>query len=1088
MAQASDLEQLAQPLFGGLSRAERTMVEGAVGGRVAYCGANDKPDDPLNDPKDSDSWDQERRIRAELLRWLCADEGAKKLVDPRGIRIDSAWIEGEISLSFLEIPFQVGLTRCRLKDACRLNLSEVPRVDLTGSWVEFIGAEHAVVKGDFVLKSVVCVGRGVGLNGARIGGSLNCDGGRFENPVKKDVASSGIALNGDAIRVGGAVLFREHFTAQGTVRLFNAQIDGNLECDGGQFINPPQVDEKRSGIALNIEGAKIGGSVQLRGSNKTGEASFVAKGVVRLYRAQIGGDLVCDGGLFENPAQRGVEASGIALHAGATRITGGVFLRSGFYGRRDFAAKGAVVLFGAQIGGSLECDGGKFENPAETGTDGSGVAVRANGVNVTGSVLLRKAFSAKGTVVFYNARIGGSFDCDGGTFENAAQKGIAISGTALNAGAAKIAGGVLMRSGFYGRGDFSAKGVVWLYGAQIEGNLECDGSKFENVAQAGMEGTGLALQAYALSVTGSVFLRKRFSAKGGVSLYGARIGGNLDCDGGTFENAVQKGIQSAGTALNVGTARVAGGFFLRSNFYGKGACWAKGAVRLYGAQIEGNLECDGSTFENPALADTEGSGVAFSADSASVTGDVTLRGFHSRGSVNLYNARIGGSLNCDGGTFENAAVKDVANSGTAMNASAARVGGGVLMRSYFSGRGSFSAKGTVWLQNAQIEGSLECDGSKFENPGQEGVRASGVALHVDMARVVGSVLLRQGFSANGMVRLYGAQIGGNLGCSKGTFRNEGVGVLAGRGIALLAGNVKVTGDVLLNQGFEAKDAVTLGKARIGGRLESNGGKFHSLDLADASAAAIVDDVDDKEWTSETRLNLDGFAYERISKVPPTDPLDQAIEELAPAGEESDIEHRLKWLRLQKKFTRQPYRRLAKVLKDSGDDRGFRKVCMRMEERALEGRSWWRRFTGHVLGATIGYGYASQRAVYWVLGLILLGTIVYWHGRRTMVPTQKDAYSEFVTNGDPPPYYGRFHAVAYSIDNSFPLVKLGIQDKWAPRERAAQDTALPAGWLQWIEWRTCSPGFLRCFRWGQICVGWILTTLFAVGVSGLIRKD
>ena len=34
----------------------------------------------------------------------------------------------------------------------------------------------------------------------------------------------------------------------------------------------------------------------------------------------------------------------------------------------------------------------------------------------------------------------------------------------------------------------------------------------------------------------------------------------------------------------------------------------------------------------------------------------------------------------------------------------------------------------------------------------------------------------------------------------------------------------------------------------------------------------------------------------------------------------------------------------------------------------------------------------------------------------------------------------------------------------------------------------SPRFLRWFLWFQILLGWLLATLFLVGVTGIIRKD
>jgi hypothetical protein len=102
----------------------------------------------------------------------------------------------------------------------------------------------------------------------------------------------------------------------------------------------------------------------------------------------------------------------------------------------------------------------------------------------------------------------------------------------------------------------------------------------------------------------------------------------------------------------------------------------------------------------------------------------------------------------------------------------------------------------------------------------------------------------------------------------------------------------------------------------------------------------------------------------------------------------------------------------------------------------------------------------------------------------MVPTQSDAYREFHEHKDTPPYYGRFHAFTYSVDNSFPLIKLGVQEKWSPKEASEAASASE----NWIDKATTSSIFLRYFRLMQISMGWILTTLFAVGVSGLIRKD
>jgi len=87
--------------------------------------------------------------------------------------------------------------------------------------------------------------------------------------------------------------------------------------------------------------------------------------------------------------------------------------------------------------------------------------------------------------------------------------------------------------------------------------------------------------------------------------------------------------------------------------------------------------------------------------------------------VQLRSAHIGGNLECDGGKFHNPAVANVAGSGRALIAEGAKVAGAVHLRN------GFAAEGTVWLSGAEIAGSLECDGGKFQNPAVANVAESG---------------------------------------------------------------------------------------------------------------------------------------------------------------------------------------------------------------------------------------------------------------------------------------------------------------------------------------------------------------------------
>ena len=112
---------------------------------------------------------------------------------------------------------------------------------------------------------------GVNLFGAKIGSTLDCEGGSFNN-------GNGLALDAEQAKIGAAVLLRNGFNAEGEVRLRGAEIGGVLECSGGSSF------KNGNGIALNAQRAKVGGDVLLRND-------FKAEGQVRLFQAEIGGGL-----------------------------------------------------------------------------------------------------------------------------------------------------------------------------------------------------------------------------------------------------------------------------------------------------------------------------------------------------------------------------------------------------------------------------------------------------------------------------------------------------------------------------------------------------------------------------------------------------------------------------------------------------------------------------------------------------------------------------------------------------------------------------------------------------------------------------
>lgn len=95
-----------------LTQSELKMLCAAVEGQVAYCGPSPESNHPHNNPLFADFWAPDRDVRAQLVRWLCVH--AAEAVDPRGIFIHGARIEGDLDLSFTTIPFPLIFQQCRI--------------------------------------------------------------------------------------------------------------------------------------------------------------------------------------------------------------------------------------------------------------------------------------------------------------------------------------------------------------------------------------------------------------------------------------------------------------------------------------------------------------------------------------------------------------------------------------------------------------------------------------------------------------------------------------------------------------------------------------------------------------------------------------------------------------------------------------------------------------------------------------------------------------------------------------------------------------------------------------------------------------
>jgi hypothetical protein len=171
--------------------------------------------------------------------------------------------------------------------------------------------------------------------------------------------------------------------------------------------------------------------------------------------------------------------------------------------------------------------------------------------------------------------------------------------------------------------------------------------------------------------------------------------------------------------------------------------------------------------------------------------DVDLSGARTTGRpVSLGHARLGGSLRLNGARLSNL-------NGCALDAM------GVVVEQSLLGRRGFGAVGEVVLSGAHVKGTLNLSGARLFNPGR--VALDAIRIRVDQG------LSCPGVVTTGQVVLVGGQIGGDLVFDGARLGNS-------TGDALTADDLTVTGSAYFRSGFQARGAVWLVAAHVGGAV------------------------------------------------------------------------------------------------------------------------------------------------------------------------------------------------------------------------------------------------------------------------------
>lgn len=499
--------------------------------------------------------------------------------------------------------------------------------------------------------------------------------------------------------------------------------------------------------------------------------------------------------------------------------------------------------------------------------------------------------------------------------------------------------------------------------------------------------------------------------------------------------------------------------------------YINGETGFMNADIDGTLECNRTTFNNPGK-------IAFAGDGIKISGHAYLSGMTVNGEFRLPDSHVGGILTCDNAKFIN-------------ENEMAFFGDGIVVDSRFSFQKTVF-KGMVRLIGAKCGGNLEFNDAKLSEPG-------GIALAADMINVTNSIVFSGEFHAKGEVRILAATVGGQLQCEGGFFENPD-------GVALHADFLHIKHDVFLTairrgekveRVFSAIGEIRFVDTIIGGSFVCQNASLHNpvgtamrLDSSNIAGSLRLKDItrlegilnlentrvkllndDSGSWPTKGKLIINAFEYENF----------------AGDGIHLDAKERLRWLGLRKPgaFSLQPFEQLAKTFRrmgfeDSAEEALIAKYDALRKSGILSAPS---RIFYAAWGSVLSYGFRIRRVLWGFLIMFILGSAAFWIAgiMDIMQPSKERVYMDygFVHSNVIPDEYPKFEPLIYSLDALVPLVDLHQENYWLP-DITKPGPELILGWsIGWI---------IRGYLWFHIIVGWVLSSMLVAYFAGFIRRQ
>jgi len=457
---------------------------------------------------------------------------------------------------------------------------------------------------------------------------------------------------------------------------------------------------------------------------------------------------------------------------------------------------------------------------------------------------------------------------------------------------------------------------------------------------------------------------------------------------------------------------------------------ANGRISLARADIAGNLSFEGSRLNDfvgpPAPADPDAPDQPpLDATAAKIHGNCYLHNFHVNGSVVFKYAMIDGDVD-----FDNAKITSFSD--WAVDAYAAKVGGNVFCTPL-----SNAEKFADDLQNKNSDSS----GSSSEE--------------VSFFKVVGGM------------RMSNAAINGSFFCKDAE--------LSAGATALEARNISVNGDMRID-GDMICGAVDLSYAKILGTLLWSRIRDHSNFSLSLNAAKVsVLDDQGSSWPKQGALNLNGLTYDHLDGDTGLEAKD------APAPSLPALNNRLEWIRRQEpppwlrtpdRFSFSSYEQLADFYRKENRDEDAKAVEKAKNSdyasylKPYFSLQWW--WYG-VVGWYIGYGYEPGWVFFNSLLFIAIGALLFRVGYEyRLIGPKKDELC--------PP----FNALVYSFETFTPILHLDQADNWGPTPNGKATITLKSVHLP------VSSRLFQYYLWFHIMFGFVLTTLWIGGLTGLVK--